>query len=440
MKKISVFGTGYVGLVGGACLADFGNDVICVDIDEEKINKLKEGVIPIYEPGLKEVVEKNVKLDRLSFTTDSKKAIEETDVIFISVGTPQDEDGSADLQHVLKVAETIGENLNGYKVIVDKSTVPVGTGQKVKEVIRKTAGEDAEFDVVSNPEFLREGNAVHDFLLPNRVVIGSETKKAAEIMQEIYKPLYLLGTPMVVCDIETAEMIKYAANAFLATKITFINEVSEICERVGANVNDVAKGIGLDKRIGPKFLHAGAGYGGSCFPKDTNALKKIAEDVDYDFGILDQVIKKNEAQKRKMVQKIMKFEPDLKDKTVAVLGLSFKPKTDDMREAPAIIIINEVLNKGGKVKTFDPVAMDNAKKILPKEVQYCKNAYDAAEGADVLVLVTEWHDFRGLDLFKMAEILNKPQFLDCRNVYDPEEVKNAGLKYLSVGRPKGNNL
>lgn len=440
--NICVVGTGYVGLVSGACFAEFGVNVVCVDKDKKKIDKLNNGAIPIYEPGLEELVKKNVKDKRLSFTTDIDKTIKDALVIFIAVGTPPKDDGSADLTYVEDVAGSIARNLNGYKVIVTKSTVPVGTGEKIRKIILEVnkKGVDPEsrlgqaFDIVSNPEFLREGSAIEDFMRPNRVVIGASSDRAVEIMKELYRPLYLIETPFVITNVESAEMIKYASNAFLATKISFINEVANICERVGADIHAVAKGMGLDHRIGSKFLHPGPGYGGSCFPKDTQAIEQIARKNGYNFEIVEAVITINKKQKERMIEKIVSICGDLKGKTIGILGLSFKPNTDDMRDAPSVDIISGLLKRGAKVKAYDPVAMDEARKIFNNNIEYCKDSYDAAEGSDALVLITEWNQFRNLDIGRIKGLLKSPILIDLRNVYEPQKMKESGFRYAGIGR------
>ncbi len=433
MRRICVIGTGYVGLVTGACLADFGNRVICADIDEDKIQKLLKGIIPIYEPGLKEVVDRNVIKKHLFFSTDVVASIRDSEVIFIAVGTPPGAGGEADLSTVLKVSETIAKNLNGYKVIVTKSTVPAGTGQKVRQVILRHGPAQAEFDVVSNPEFLREGSAVDDFMRPDRVVIGASSEKAIEIMRQVYRPLYINETPMVITNVETSEMIKYASNAFLAVKISFINEVANICDKIGADVKVVAKAMGLDGRISPKFLHAGAGYGGSCFPKDTLALLKTSQDVGVPTMVVEAAIKANEKQKLSMVEKIKQLTGDLKGKTIALLGIAFKPNTDDTRDAPSLVIMDEVLKAGGKIRAYDPAAMDVVRSSYP-DVTFAADPYEAAQGADCLVLVTEWNEFRDLDLQNIKQLLKSPKVLDGRNVWDPKTMKEIGFEYLGIGR------
>ncbi|MBN1352399.1 UDP-glucose/GDP-mannose dehydrogenase family protein [candidate division KSB1 bacterium] len=430
---ISIVGTGYVGLVTGTCFAEFGNDVICVDKDEKKIANLNKGILPIYEPGLDVLVAKNVKEGRLTFTTDIKTATEKSLVIFIAVGTPPMEDGSADLQHVEAVAKSIASHLNGYKVIVNKSTVPVGSGRWIKKIIEESIEEKIPFAVASNPEFLREGSAIEDFMRPDRVVIGAETDEAKAIMKDLYSPLYLIETPIVVTNLESAELIKYASNAFLATKISYINEIATICERVGADVHHVAKGMGLDKRIGGKFLHPGPGYGGSCFPKDTRALLQIAEKEGYEFKIVHAAVEINKRQHLAMLEKIKKAVGNLKGKRLGVLGLSFKPNTDDMREAPSITIINGLLKGGAEVFAFDPVAMEESKKVMPK-ITYCKDTYEVAKDADALIFITEWNQFRSLDLAKIKSLLKEPIVIDLRNIYEPEKMKEHGFKYVCVGR------
>jgi UDPglucose 6-dehydrogenase len=433
--KITVVGTGYVGLVTGTCFAELGNDVICLDIDQAKIDRLKKGEIPIYEPGLEELVLRNQKEGRLNFSTDAKAGIEWAEVIFSAVGTPPDKDHRADLSAVKAVAKTVGQNLNGYKVFVNKSTVPVGTSHMVKEIIKENLKTPMDFDVVDNPEFLREGSAVKDFLNPDRIVCGVESDRAREAMEKLYQPLVRSGRPLLFTDIHSAEVIKYASNSFLATKISFINEVANFCELVGADVTQVAKGMGLDERIGSRFLHAGIGYGGSCFPKDVQAFIQTGKDKGYEFKILEQVEAVNEAQKLRIVEKILKEIPDLNGKTVAVWGLAFKPKTDDMREASSLAIVPKLLEKGAKVRAFDPVAAENAKKILGEtNIEYFNSPFDAASGADILVLVTEWDEFRALDLQKLKATMKDTFVFDGRNVYNPEEMQKIGFKYFSIGR------
>ncbi len=433
MKKICVVGTGYVGLVSGACLADFGNQVICADIDRDKIEKLEKGIIPIYEPGLSEVVDRNVQKKRLSFSNDVDTSIRDSEVIFIAVGTPPGVKGEADLSIVFKVAESIAKNLNGYKVVVTKSTVPAGTGEKVRKILAEHTPNGVEFDVVSNPEFLREGSAVADFLRPDRVVIGSSSDRATEVMKVVYRALYINETPMVVTNVETSEMIKYASNAFLAVKISYINEIANICEKIGADVKVVAKAMGLDGRISPKFLHAGGGYGGSCFPKDTMALASTAAQVGVQNLVVNAAIQANEHQKMMMVEKIKSMVGELKGKTIGILGIAFKPNTDDIREATSLVIMDEVVKAGGKIKAYDPVAMDAAKKFYP-HIEYCNDAFEVAKDADCLVIVTEWNEFRELDLTKIKSLLKTPKLVDCRNIFVPSEMKKMGFDYNSVGR------
>ncbi|MGD9123824.1 MAG: UDP-glucose/GDP-mannose dehydrogenase family protein [Desulfarculaceae bacterium] len=432
---LCVVGVGYVGLVTGTCFAEFGNNVICVDNDKSKIEKLKQGQVPIYEPGLEEKVAKNQREGRLHFTTDLKSGVSRALVVFIAVGTPEGDDGKADLKYVWQVARSIGETMEDYRVVVTKSTVPVGTGEKIREIIRQNQRQPMEYDVVSNPEFLREGSAIEDFMRPNRVVIGARTDKAKAIMRDLYRPLYLIETPFVITDIETAEMVKYASNAFLATKISFINEMANICDLTGADVNVVAKGMGLDKRIGPKFLHAGAGFGGSCFPKDTAAIAKLARDKGYSFQIVDAVMQVNHQQRLIMADKIKKaLGGGLEKKTVAMLGLTFKPNTDDMREAPSLVIVPELLKAGISVRAFDPAGMEEALELMTGLVG-CENAYQAMDGADALVIMTEWNQFRNLDWARVKEHMRGRIVLDLRNVYPPELVRQEGFTYHSVGRP-----
>ncbi len=431
---IAVVGSGYVGLVTGACLADFGMDVTCVDNDVRKITMLKQGKIPIYEPGLDALVAKNEKAGRLHFTTDLKEAVETSLAIFIAVGTPPKEDGSADLTYVVEVAEAIADHMNGYKVVVTKSTVPTGTGQLIEKVIRERNGTQP-FSVVSNPEFLREGSAIGDFMRPDRVVIGARDAQAIAIMKDIYAPLYLIETPFVITNVESSELIKYASNAFLATKITFINEVAELCERLGADVHHVAKGMGLDRRIGPKFLHPGPGYGGSCFPKDTKALSDIARQAGRPFAIVDTVVEANERIKLRMADKVRALcGGSVAGLTIGVLGVSFKPETDDMREAPAIPILAALAADGAVLKVFDPAAVETAREVLPAGVTYCTDEFEAAAGADCLVVLTEWNQFRSLDLERLRRTLRAPRLIDLRNVYEPDKMRAMGFEYECVGR------
>jgi len=461
--QIAIIGTGYVGLVTGTCLADFGLQVTCVDQDEQKINLLNSGGVPIYEPNLEALIKKNVSAGRLTFTTDLEKAVKQSKVIFIAVSTPSNDDGSANLKQIEKVAQQIAAYMNEYKVIVNKSTVPIGTATKIKEIINSSSpsplrGEGGvrvkssyviarseatrqsqltskaiDFDIVSNPEFLREGSAVYDFTHPDKVVIGTTSPKALKIMQEIYRPLYLIDTPFVITNPETAELIKYACNAFLATKITFINEIANLCDKVGADVHQIAKAIGLDGRISPKFLHPGPGYGGSCFPKDTEALYHFASTCGYEFKLLKGVIFANKRQRELMVEKIKQHLGDLKGKTIGILGLAFKQNTDDIRKSPSIDIIKLLLKEGLYIRCFDPLAMDNTKKILP-DLTYCQDEYDAARNSHALVILTEWNQFRNLDLLKIKKLLKSPILLDLRNLYNPAKAKSLGFVYEGVGR------
>ena len=430
---ISVIGTGYVGLVTGACFAEFGVNVTCMDNDVKRIEKLEKGEVPFFEPGITELVAKGVKEGRLSFTTDIGKAVDKALVIFIAVGTPPSADGSANLSFVEEVGRGIARHMTSYKVIVTKSTVPVGTGEKIKEVITKTQKQAIRFDVVSNPEFLREGSAIEDFMRPNRVVIGADSDQAVAIMKDLYRPLYLIETPIVVTDVPTAELIKYASNAFLATKISFINEIANLCEKVGANVQLVAKGMGLDHRIGSKFLHAGPGFGGSCFPKDLAALIQTGERHGQPMQIASAASKVNDEQRKRMVTKIREALGGLKGKTIGMLGLSFKPNTNDLREAPALAIGQELLSEGATIRAYDPEALEEACRVLPA-LQPCRDAYHAAEGADALIIMTEWNVFRNLEFEKLKAVMRRPVLLDLRNIYDPARVAAAGFTYISVGR------
>ncbi len=430
---IAVIGTGYVGLVTGACFAEFGVDVTCVDVDTAKIEKLNNGVIPIYEPGLDQLVEKNVKDGRLHFTTDIKSAVEGARVVFLAVGTPPKDDGSPDMSYYQQAAKNVAEAMNGYKVLVTKSTVPIGTGKWLHEFVTANLKTETDFGVASNPEFLREGAAIDDFMRPDRVVIGSNEDKAIDVMKELYRPLYLIETPIVITSLEAAELIKYAANAFLATKITFINEVANLCDAIGCDVHDVARGMGMDNRIGRKFLHPGPGYGGSCFPKDTRALTTVADQFGVETRIVDAVIEANERQRDAMIPKIEGLVGDLSGKKIAVLGLSFKPETDDMRESPAIEIVHTMLARGAVVRAFDPVAMDEAKHFI-KGLEYATDEYDAIDGADALVIVTEWNQFRALDMEKVKQLLKAPKIADLRNIYEPSDMREMGFEYVGVGR------
>jgi UDPglucose 6-dehydrogenase len=433
--RIAMIGTGYVGLVSGACFSDFGHDVICVDKDARKIDALRQGVMPIFEPGLEDLVERNVRGGRLAFTTDLQEGVDGAEAVFIAVGTPSRRgDGHADLSYVFGAAEEIAGALTGPAVVVTKSTVPVGTGDEVERIIRETAPQ-AQAWVVSNPEFLREGAAIEDFKRPDRIVVGTEDEAARELMREIYRPLYLNKAPLLFTGRRTAELIKYAANAFLATKITFINEVSDLCEIVGADVQDVARGIGLDNRIGAKFLHAGPGYGGSCFPKDTLALLKTAEDHQTPLRIVESVVKVNEARKRAMGRKVVQaLGGEARGRTVALLGLTFKPNTDDMRDAPSLSIVQALEDSGATVRGYDPEGVEQARPMMPN-VQFFDSPYLAAAGADAVVLVTEWDVLRALDLKRLARDMAQPIFVDLRSVYPPEEVEQAGLRWFGIGRP-----
>ncbi|MHB9057066.1 MAG: UDP-glucose dehydrogenase family protein [Paludibacteraceae bacterium] len=435
--EIAIIGTGYVGLVSGACFAEMGAKVTCVDINEQKIEKLKNGIIPIYEPGLDELVLKNTKSARLSFTTDIKECIDSVDIVFIAVGTPQDEDGSADLQYVLETARTIGKYMNNYLLVATKSTVPVGTAQKIRETIQAELTKrnlKLQFDVASNPEFLKEGNAIEDFMKPDRVIIGVDTEKAKEMMSRLYKPVMLNNFRVIFMDIPSAEMTKYASNAMLATRISFMNDIANLCELVGADVSMVRKGIGSDARIGSKFLYPGCGYGGSCFPKDVKALIKTAEDNNYELKVLKSVDKVNNIQKEILFKKFTAyFNGDIKGRKAAIWGLSFKPETDDMREAPSVVLINSLLDNGCTVNVFDPVAMEEAKRIVGDKVNYSKDIYDAAIDADAVFLVTEWKEFRMVNWNVIRKVLKTPLVIDGRNIYDAEELKAANIHYLSIG-------
>ena len=434
--EIAVIGTGYVGLVTGAGLADFGNDVVCVDIDEKKIDALRKGVIPIYEPGLDNLVSKNVAEGRLRFTTNLAEAIGNSRAIFIAVGTPPKPDGSADLRYVEEVARSIAEHMGGPKLVITKSTVPIGTGEMIDRII-KERGNGHKASIVSNPEFLREGSAIEDFMRPDRVVIGASDEESVALMKEIYAPLHSLEIPFVVTNVVSSELIKYAANGFLATKITFINEIAQVCERVGADVHDVAIGMGLDSRIGPKFLQAGPGFGGSCFPKDTSSMADIARRQGYDFQIMEAVLRVNDDIKQRMVEKIANaLGGDVAGKTIAILGLAFKPETDDMRDSPTIPIIKGLQQRGAKIRAYDPQSMENAKNIFD-DIVYCDDAYQTAQDADALVIATEWNEFRALNLNKIGAALKQPVVVDLRNVYDPKRMHTGGFRYTSVGRAKG---
>jgi UDPglucose 6-dehydrogenase len=426
-------GTGYVGLVSGACFADFGNQVTCVDLDRKKIDDLEAGKIPFYEFGLEELVERNVREGRLSFSTDLTRAIRDNRALFICVGTPRGNDGEADLQYVESVARSVAEHINGYKLIVQKSTVPVGTGRRIHTIIERESTGEHPFDVASNPEFLREGSAIEDFMRPNRIVIGTWTKRAEDLLSEIYQPLYLNEAPLVKTRVETAELIKYASNAFLATKISFINEMANLCELVGADVKEVARAMGLDRRIGAKFLHAGAGYGGSCFPKDTEALAHTGREHGYPIRIVEATIQVNREQRIRLIEKTKEALGNPAGKTVAVLGLAFKQGTDDVRDAVAIDFLEELARAGVRVKAFDPVAVETARRVVP-DVEYTEDAWAAVEGADAVVIATEWNEFRHMDLVKLKELLRGDIVIDLKNLYDPPTMAEMGFRHIGVGR------
>ena len=436
--KISIIGTGYVGLVSGTCFAETGINVHCVDIDEDKINKLKDGIVPIYEPGLDKMIERNTKKERLFFTTDIKESLPETEAIFIAVGTPPDEDGSADLQYVVSVARNIGKYMENYMVVVTKSTVPIGTSLKVKAAVQEELdkrGVNIPFDVASNPEFLKEGDAIDDFLKPDRIVIGVESERAEKIMRKLYKPFLLNNHPIIFMDVPSAELTKYAANSMLATRISFMNEIAHLCEVVGADINMIRRGIGSDTRIGHKFLYAGTGYGGSCFPKDVKALIKTADENNVSLEILKSVEEVNETQKSVLVNKLMKYyNNDIKGKTITLWGLSFKPNTDDMREAPALVIIKKLLAAGAKVKAYDPVAMEETKRRIGDIIEYTSAPHEALIDSDALFLVTEWHEFRVINYKVFNKLMNEKVIFDGRNIYDPKEVNENGFQYFGIGR------
>src|SRR5215208_3843771 len=429
----AVNGTGYVGTVTGESFAEFGVDVTCVDVDEEKIERLGRGIMPIYEPGLEHLVAKNTQAGRLRFTTDAKQAVEQALVIFLAVGTPSKDDGSPDLSFIESAATSIADHMNGYKVVVTKSTVPIGTGEHIRKLISERKKTRANFGVVSNPEFLREGAAINDFMRPDRVVIGSRDEEAIAIMKDLYRPLYLIEAPFVITSLEAAELTKYAANAFLAMKVSFINEIANLCDNIGCDVHDVARAMGMDKRIGSKFLHPGPGFGGSCFPKDTRALASVARQFDSASMIVDAVIEVNEQQGEFMLAKIRKLVGSLHGKTISVLGLAFKPETDDMREAPAVAIIRSLLEEGAKIRAYDPVAKHEAMKVLP-EIDYADDEYTAVKGADALVFVTEWNQFRALDMIRIRDLMTTPKIADLRNIYDPQDMREIGFEYVGVGR------
>ena len=434
--NIAIVGTGYVGLVSGTCFAEMGAHVTCVDIDAQKIQKLKDGIMPIYEPGLEELVKRNVEYGRLQFTTDLTEVLDDVEVVFSAVGTPPDEDGSADLKYVLAVARQFGQNIHKYAILVTKSTVPVGTAQKVKAAIQdelKKRGVDVPFDVASNPEFLKEGAAIKDFMSPDRVVVGTESEKAKEVMTRLYRPLMLQNFRVIFMDIPSAEMTKYAANAMLATRISFMNDIANLCERVGANVDSVRKGIGTDSRIGSKFLYAGCGYGGSCFPKDVKALVHTGLDNDYHMEVIEAVERVNEKQKSIVYDKIINAVGNVQGKTIAIIGLAFKPETDDMREAPALVVIDKLLKDGAKVRVFDPIAMDECKRRIGDAVTYCKNMYDASDGADVFALMTEWRQFRMPSWNVIRKVMSGNIVVDGRNIYDRRELDELGFVYTRIG-------
>ena len=434
--NIAIVGTGYVGLVSGACFADTGAQVTCVDVDAAKIERLQQGDIPIYEPGLEDLVLKNVRAGRLKFTTSLAEVLNDQQIVFSAVGTPPDEDGSADLTYVLQVAETIGKNLNKYMVVVTKSTVPVGTAQKVSETIQRELdkrGVDVKFDVASNPEFLKEGNAIKDFMSPDRVVVGVESDRAKKLLSRLYKPFMMNNFRVIFMDVPSAEMTKYAANSMLATRISFMNDIANLCERVGANVDAVRKGIGTDARIGTKFLYAGCGYGGSCFPKDVKALMHTGIDNGYHMEVIEAVERVNEKQKSIVYDKIIRAVGSVKGKTIAIIGLSFKPETDDMREAPALVVIDKLLKDGATIRVFDPIAMDECKRRIGDVVTYCKNMYDAADGADVFALMTEWRQFRLPSWNVIKKVMNGNVVVDGRNIYDRQEVEEQGFIYTRIG-------
>ncbi len=434
--NIAIVGTGYVGLVSGTCFAEMGAHVTCVDVDEQKIQKLKDGIMPIYEPGLEELVKRNVEFGRLQFTTDLTEILDDVEVVFSAVGTPPDEDGSADLKYVLAVARQFGQHINKYTILVTKSTVPVGTAKKVKTAIQEELnkrGVDVPFDVASNPEFLKEGAAIKDFMSPDRVVVGTESEKAKEVMTRLYRPLMLQNFRVIFMDIPSAEMTKYAANAMLATRISFMNDIANLCERVGANVDSVRKGIGTDTRIGSKFLYAGCGYGGSCFPKDVKALVHTGLENDYHMEVIEAVERVNEKQKSIVYDKIIKAVGNVKGKTIAIIGLAFKPETDDMREAPALVVIEKLLKDGATIRVFDPIAMDECKRRIGDSVIYCKNIYDAADGADVFALMTEWRQFRMPSWNVIQKVMRSNVIVDGRNIYDRQELEEMGFVYTRIG-------
>jgi UDPglucose 6-dehydrogenase len=435
--KLLCIGSGYVGLVSGTCFADLGNEVVCLDIDEKKIESLSKGIIPIYEPGLKELMERNIKLGRLRFTTDSEKAIKEADIIFICVGTPPKANGEADMSFTYAAAENIGKFIDSYKIIANKSTVPVGTAEKVKRIINdelRKRKKKLEFDVVSNPEFLREGAAVKDFQNPDRVIIGTSSEKAKEMLAKLYKPISRTDKPILFTYEKNAELIKYASNAMLATRISFMNELSQLCEEIGADIKVIAKGMGLDTRIGPRFLQAGCGYGGSCFPKDVKALAQMLEQHGLTSNLMRTVDYINERQKRSLVPKLKKFLPKLEGKTIAIWGVSFKPRTDDIREAPSLTVIDQLIKEYAKVRIYDPEAIENAKQLFKKGVAFTSTSYEALEGVDALIILTEWDEFREPDFEKIKKLMKQHIIIDGRNLYEPEEMKKLGFKYKGIGR------
>ncbi len=431
--KITIFGAGYVGLVTGTCFSELGNDVVLVDIDEKRVSNLNKGIIPIYEPGLSEMIKRNVDEKRLFFTTDSKKPIQDSDLIFIAVGTPPKDDGSTDLSYVLSVAKTIGKNINRYKIIVDKSTVPVGTAEKVRNEIKKSMTKDYEFDVVSNPEFLKEGSAIQDFMVPDRIVVGVNSENAKKVMNELYSSLARTHKPIIFTDIKSAEIIKYASNAMLACRISFMNQLAPLCEKVGADIKEVAKGIGLDDRIGPRFLQAGVGYGGSCFPKDVQSLASTLKEYNLNSELIDAVENVNQHQKESMIDKIHSLVGELSGKKIALWGLAFKPKTDDIREAPSMVLIGQLIKEKAIISSFDPEAIENVKKIYPS-LKYSDNMYDPVKDCDCLVILTEWDEFRSPDFEKLKKLMKQKNIFDGRNIYHPKTIRDKGFKYLSVGR------
>ncbi len=434
MYKISIIGTGYVGLTTGIGLANFGSNVLCLDIEKNKIDRLNQGTLPIYEPGMEELLKENVKSGRLNFSTDIEQGIKWADIIFIAVGTPQGENGEANLEAIFKAAKTIGENINGYKVIVTKSTVPVGTNEEIRAIIGKNCPNLYEFDIVSNPEFLREGRAVYDFLHPDRVVIGTDNPRPIEAMRKIYRPLYLNEIPFIVTDIKTAELIKYSSNCFLAMKVAFINEIARVCDTVGADIQVLAHAVGKDGRIGSKFLHPSPGYGGSCFPKDTEALAAFGKKVGMPLNIIEATIESNKKHKQFIFEKVKNHFGDLRGVKIGILGLAFKSETDDIRESAAIVIINELLKSGAVVKAYDPQALENAKSVWADVISYCKNEYEAVTGVDGMIILTEWNQFRNLNLGKIKEVMNGEAFFDFRNIYKRSEVEAHGLKYIGLGQ------